>query len=569
MQEGLDWENSEMIGQNKEPPHNTLIPYQNVKTALNGKHEDSKFYKSLNGNWKFHWVRKPADRPLKFYEIQNDVEDWEEIPVPSNWQMHGYGVPIYLNVKYPRSINTEEIPKIDNEYNPVGSYRTEFEIPNEWNNRDVIIHFDGVKSAFYIWINGEKVGYSQGSMTPAEFNITNYLQKGKNVLAIEVYRWSDGSYLEDQDMWRLSGIYRDVYLFSTSKVHIRDFYVHSVFDEKYKDATLKIRIKVYNYSSSIINNLKVEVTLLGAEKEFTVSKILISNPISIESNTEKIIELQSNIENPKKWSAEKPNLYNLVLKLKNSDDEIIEVEHCRFGFRQVEIRDDGGFYINGQSVKFKGVNRHEHDPDHGRAISYDRMIQDVILLKQNNVNAVRTSHYPDHPKWYELCDRYGLYIIDECNLETHGLRDILPKSDPQWKDACVDRMVSMVERDKNHPCIIMWSLGNEAGMGDNFKKMKEAALKIDSTRLIHYEGDYNNEVSDVLSYMYTASFRLERMVNNREYGQYNQLKKIEEGIEKSYMLCEYVHAQGNSLGNLQEYWDVFEKYPNVLGGFIW
>ncbi|MHA2128831.1 MAG: glycoside hydrolase family 2 TIM barrel-domain containing protein, partial [Promethearchaeota archaeon] len=301
----------------------------------------------------------------------------------------------------------------------------------------------------------------------------------------------------------------------------------------------------------------------------TESDIIISESISIESNTEKIIELQNQIENPKKWSAEIPNLYDLIFELMSDKDDLIEVEQCKFGFRQVEIKKDGGFYVNGQSIKFKGVNRHEHDPDHGRAIPFRRMLQDIKLLKQNNVNSVRTSHYPDHPKWYELCDQFGLYIIDECNLEAHELRDILPTSDPQWTDACVDRMESMVERDKNHPCIIMWSLGNEAGMGDNFKKMKEAALKIDLTRPIHYEQDYNNEVSDVFSYMYYPSYFLEKMVKNREYGIYGKMKKVEDGMVKPYMLCEYAHAMGNSLGNFQEYWDVFEKYPNVLGGFIW
>ena len=569
MPEKLDWENTEIIGQNKEPAHNTLIPYQDIETALKGNREESIFYKSLNGDWKFHWARKPADRPHDFYEIQYDIDDWKEIPVPSNWQMHGYGIPIYLNIKYPRSINLKDIPKINHEYNPVGSYRTEFEIPNDWDDRDVFIHFDGIKSAFYLWLNGKKVGYGQGSMTPAEFNITKFLQKGNNILAVECYRWSDSTYLEDQDMWRLSGIYRDVYLFSVPKVHIRDFFVQCAFDEGYNDAILKIRIKIHNYSSENVENFKAEVSLLDEKKKYIGSEILMSDIISIEHYGENVVEIQSRIENPEKWSEEIPYLYDLILKLKNSNNVIIEVEHCRFGFKQVEIRNDGGFYINGQSIKFKGVNRHEHDPDHGRAIPYSRMLQDIKLLKQNNINAVRTSHYPDHPKWYDLCDQYGLYIIDECNLESHGIRDILPKSDPQWTTACIDRMESMVERDKNHPCIVMWSLGNEAGMGDNFKKMKKAAFKIDSSRPIHYEQDFDNEVSDVISYMYYRSYFLERMVENKEYGRFDQLKKLKGGVEKPYMLCEYVHAQGNSVGSLQEYWDVFERYPNVLGGFIW
>lgn len=569
MSEKLDWENAEMIGRSKEPAHNTLIPYQNVENALNGIREESINYKSLNGNWKFNWVSKPSERPKEFFRKEYTVEDWDEIPVPSNWQMHGYGIPIYLNIRYPRSVRQNDIPKISHEYNPVGSYRTEFTIPEDWKEKEVFIHFDGVKSAFYIWINGMKVGYSQGSMTPAEFNITKYIQKGNNILSVECYRWSDSSYLEDQDMWRLSGIYRDVYLFSVPKIHIRDFYTYCSFDEKYEDALFNIRLRLRNYDLNDAMNIKVDISLLDDKRNYIESEIVMSNMISVEGNTELKIELQTKIEKPKKWSEEIPYLYDVIVNLKNSKDEVIEIEHCKFGFRQIEIKEDGGFYINGQSIKFKGVNRHEHDPDHGRAVPFSRMLQDIKLLKQNNVNAVRTSHYPDHPKWYDLCDQYGLYIIDECNLESHGLRDILPTSDPQWTDACVDRMISMVERDKNHPCIIMWSMGNEAGMGDNFKKMKEAALKIDSTRPIHYEQDYNNEVSDVLSYMYYPSYFMEKLVQRREYGLFGQIKKLKEGEVKPYMLCEYAHAMGNSLGNFQEYWDFFERHPNVIGGFIW
>jgi beta-galactosidase len=569
MEDNFDWENPEMIGRNKEPAHNTLIPYQDLKSALNGESESSSFYKSLNGKWKFNWVNKPADRPVDFYKPDFSTNKWNQIPVPSNWQMHGYGIPIYLNIRYPRSINTKKIPSISHDYNPVGSYRTEFTIPDEWDGREVFIHFNGVKSAFYIWLNGESIGYSQGSMTPAEFNITKYLRKGKNVLAVEVYRWSDGSYLEDQDMWRLSGIYRDVYLFSAPKVHIRDFYVYNTFDDNYKNAELKFRIKIRNYNSNKIKNYIVKISLLDDQQNNIMPHNFGIEELSVEANTEGIFELKNQIESPKKWSAEIPNLYDLVLEVRNDQDDLIEVEHCKFGFRQIEIKSDGGFYINGQSIKFKGVNRHEHDPDHGRAIPFSRMVQDIKLLKQNNVNAVRTSHYPDHPKWYELCDHYGLYIIDECNLETHGIRDKVPTSDPLWSSACVDRMVSMVERDKNHPCIVMWSLGNEAGMGENFKKMKNAALKIDSSRPIHYEQDFDHRVSDVISYMYLPTFLLERMLENRIYGQRDKMNKIEEGLEIPYMLCEYVHAMGNSVGNLQDYWDIFDKFPNAIGGFIW
>ena len=567
-----DWENTEMIGQNKEPAHNTLIPYPDIKSAIGGIRE-SPFHISLNGKWKFNWVKNPSERPLDFYKVEIDCNKWKEIPVPSNWQLEGYGIPIYLNYRYPNSINRKEIPKIDHQYNPVGSYRTEFTIPKDWEGREIFIHFNGVQSAFYLWINGEKVGYSQGSMTPAEFNITGYLNTGSNILAVEVYRWSDGSYLEDQDTWRLSGIYRDVYLFSTPKLHVRDFFVFCDLDEEYKDAKLNLRAKIHNYSDKTYEGNKLELILLDAKHDVVGSDPLIKSEIAPVHPAKEIeINLQSNIKKPNKWSAEDPYLYEVVLTLKNSNGEIIEVERCKFGFRKVEFKSNGEILINGKSIIFKGVNRHDHDPDHGKAVTYERMIQDVKILKQFNINAVRTSHYPNHPKWYELCDEYGIYIIDECNLETHGLRNILPKSDPKWTKAVVDRMVSMVQRDKNHPCIFMWSLGNEAGNGENFVKMKKAALEIDPTRKIHYEGDYDLVVSDVFSSMYTPIEELEksgkletlklRFPDSRKFTQ-----QMYKGMPR--ILCEYAHSGGNSTGYLQEYMDIFEKYENCVGGFIW
>ena len=553
-----DWENSKIFNINKEPAHSTLIPFESVDGAL-GKWEDSLYYKSLNGMWKFNWVKKPSERPVDFYKEDFDVDKWEEIDVPSNWQMRGYGIPIYTNVTYPYSISTQNIPKIDHNYNPVGSYRRYFNLPTNWKGREIFLHFGGVKSAFYVWINGKRVGYSQGSMTPAEFNITEYLRTDSNLLAVEVYRWSDGSYLEDQDMWRFSGIFREVYLYSTPKVHIRDFFVRCDLDENYEHAELKVTVKVIHYGKNDAEHCKVEVALLDSEQRFVNSEILMNEAFSIKPGTEHFMELQANIKYPKKWTGETPNLYDLVLILKNSKDQIIEVEHCKFGFRKIELNNQGSFLINGKSVIFKGVNRHEHDPDHGRAIPYDRMIQDILLMKQNNINAVRTSHYPNHPKWYDLCDEFGIYVLDESNLESHDLRDKIPKSEPDWTDACVDRMVSMVERDKNHPSVVIWSLGNEAGMGKNFKIIKYETLKIDTTRPIHYEGDYNQEIVDIMSFMYLSPRQLERKLKYL-------LKK---GNSKPYVLCEYAHAMGNSLGNFQEFMDVFERYLNAIGGFIW
>jgi beta-galactosidase len=554
----FDWENSRIFGMNKEPAHATLIPFGSKKFILRDT-KDSPYSQSLNGIWKFNWVKTPSDRPEDFYKVDFDSSNWKEIDIPSNWQMRGYGIPIYTNVKYPYSVNTKDIPCIDHNYNPVGSYLRFFNIASNWKGREIFIHFGGVKSAFYIWINGNKVGYSQGSMTPAEFNITKFLKKENNILAVEVYRWSDGSYLEDQDMWRFSGIYRDVYLLSTPKVHIRDFFTRCELDENYKDALLKVRISISNYGESDVDQFNVEIALLDTEQQFIGPEILMSEIFGVKSDSEHIIELQAEIQNPNKWTGETPNLYDLILTLKNLKKETIEVEHCKFGFRNVEINNNGSLLINGQSIILKGVNRHEHDPDEGRAIPYTRMVQDIILMKQNNINAVRTSHYPNHPMWYELCDEYGIYVIDECNLESHELREILPGSDPEWTDACVDRMVSMVERDKNHPCVIIWSLGNEAGIGTNFGEMKIATIKIDDTRPIHYEGDYIHEIPDMKSFMYLSPKNLERKAK----------RDLKHGKSKPFVLCEYAHAMGNSLGNFQEFMNVFEKYDNCIGGFIW
>ena len=559
-----------MIGQNKEPPHNTLIPYQDSQSALTGKYESSHYYKSLNGKWKFNWVKKPSDRPVDFYKINYDVSRWDDLLVPSNWQMHGYGIPIYTDSKYPYSIKRKNIPSIDLEYNPVGSYRTDFSIPDQWDNREVFIHFDGVKSAFYLWVNGDKMGYNQGSMTPAEFNITSYLKKGQNLLAVEVYRWSDGSYLEDQDMWRFSGIYRDVYLFSTPKIHLRDFFAYCDLDDKYVDAILKLKAKVINYGKKPVKNHSIELKLLDNKRNTVEKDPLMKESFDIDVDTEMVIEMQAELKNPKKWSAEIPYLYDIILTVKDNDNEIIEVERCKFGFRKLEIK-NSQILINGTPILFKGVNRHEHDPDHGRAIPYSRMIQDVKIFKQNNINAVRTSHYPNHPKWYDLCDEFGIYVLDEANVESHGLRRKLPKSDPKWTNAVVDRMIRMVERDKNHPCVFMWSLGNEAGYGENFKRMKDAALEIDPTRQIHYEGDPKLEISDVFSSMYSTVNELEKSGQFKKVKRFFVIKRIKpkDYKDKPRILCEYAHAMGNSLGNFQEYMDVFERYDNCIGGFIW
>jgi beta-galactosidase len=551
----LDWENPQVFRQNKEPAHCTLMPYPDADTAKEGTRTASPFHLSLNGRWRFRWVGKPADRPAGFHDPGCDVSGWDEIPVPSNWQLQGYGIPIYTNTQYPFAPVDPDPPHIPHDYNPVGSYRTEFTIPERWKGRQVFLHFDGVKSAFYLWVNGEKVGYSQDSMTAAEFNITPHLREGENVLAVEVYRWCDGSYLEDQDTWRLSGIYRDVYLYSTPPVHLRDFFVRCSFDEDYRDATLEVTGKVHNHGAGAARPHTLEVSLLEAGGQpVGADPLAVGRVADIAAGGEGTVELEAPVAGPRQWSAEDPHLYEVLLTLKDGAGEVVEVERCSFGFRTVEIR-GGELTVNGVPILIKGVDRHEHDPDHGQALPFERMVQDVKLLKQSNINAVRTSHYPDDPKWYDLCDRYGIYLVDECNLESHGVSHAVPASDPQWTGACVDRMTNMVERDKNHPSVIIWSMGNEAGFGDNFRHMAAAAREVDPTRPVQYEPAGEDPVTDIVCPMYA---KVERLV---EYAERERSRPL--------IMCEYLFAGGNAVGNLQDYWDVIESHKHLQGGFIW
>ncbi len=550
-----DWENPKMFGQNREPAHCTLIPYEDHKQALRDKPERSPYYLSLNGTWKFHWVRKPTDRPNDFFKPEVDIRWWKNIPVPSNIELQGYDIPIYINAGYPFPNNP---PRISHDYNPVGSYRRDFEIPSLWQGRQVFIHFAGVQSAFYLWINGQKVGYSQGSMTPAEFNITSYIKPGKNIVAVEVYRWSDGSYLEDQDMWRFSGIYRDVFLFATPPIHIRDFWVRCDLDQQYKNAELRVTPIIRNYRNQPSDPCKIDVTLYDRDGRIVEAKPPMKQDIEpLNAKTEKTVSLTAQVSNPYKWTAETPYLYTAVLTLRDQQNRILEVVHCWFGFRDVEIK-HGQLLVNGVPITIKGVNRHEHDPDFGRAIPFSRMLQDIKILKQNNINAVRSSHYPDHPLWLDLCDRFGIYLIDEANIESHGMGyqpDRTLGNNPEWKEAHLDRAIRMVERDKNHPSVIIWSMGNEAGDGVNFEAISAWMHERDSTRPVHYERAQTRPHVDIVSPMYAP---IERIV---EYAQQHQTRPL--------ILCEYAHAMGNSVGNLKEYWDAIETYKHLQGGFIW
>ena len=566
--EAPDWENPAVFDIGKEPPCSTMTPYPDVKSALKADPVASPYSRSLNGDWKFHWSANPADRPKDFYNTRYNDSAWKTIPVPSNWQMHGYGIPLYVNMTYPFKKDPPRVmgdpPKNFTNYetrNQIGSYRTTFNLPKKWNNRQTFIEFAGVDSAFYLWINGEKIGYSQGSRTPAIFNITKQLKEGKNILAAEVYQNCDGSYLEDQDFWRLSGIFRDVRIFSTADFHIRDFFVKTELDEKYRDASLSVETEIINYGFKP-DELGLIVQLFDSQGNETASvinesfKTVASASVILRPNLTTDIVSTLTVKNPAKWTAETPNLYKLVLTLTDSEGEVIEAVSHNVGFRKVEIK-NAQLLVNGQPILIKGVNRHEHDLETGHAVSLESMISDITLMKQFNINTVRTSHYPDDPRWYDLCDRFGLYVIDEANIESHGMGyggESLAK-DPKWKDAHVDRMRRMVERDKNHPSIIIWSMGNEAGDGVNFKACYDFTKKRDPSRPVHYERAGTGPNTDIVCWMYPS---IEGIVR---YAKENPTRPL--------IMCEYAHAMGNSVGNLQDYWDAIEEYPALQGGSIW
>ena len=549
-----DWENPAILGQNKEPAHCTHTPYPDIQTALGNDPSLSPFVISLNGTWKFNYAEKPVDRPADFYRDDYDTSRWHDIAVPGNWELQGFGVPIYTDEDYPFPCNPPRIPHDDN---PVGSYKRSFTIPDTWEGRQVYIHFGSVKSAMCIWVNGKKVGYSQGSKTPAEFNITKFLRQGENSLAVEVYRYSDGAYLEDQDYWKISGIERDVFLFSTPPVHIRDFFAVPDLDAAYKDAALKVAVHVQNHLAQKIENFQLQTDLLDAENQ-SVLDSAVTNDLTINEEGENAIVFDLEIKNPKKWTAETPHLYTLLLVLVDDTNHTSEVVTCKVGFRKIEIK-SGKLLINGVPVYIKGVNRHEHDPVTGRYVREDSMIKDIQIMKMFNINAVRTSHYPNTPLWYELCDKYGLYVVDEANIESHGVKSNTPDNPltdrPEWRQAILDRTIRMVERDKNHPCVIIWSLGNENGFGQNLATTYGWIKKRDPSRPVQSEDVGLQPYTDIFCPM---------------YDRIHEIKAYAEGKDpRPLILCEYAHAMGNSVGNLQDYWEVIYAHEKLQGGFIW
>ena len=539
------WEDQTVFQINREEPRAHFFPFESEELALKNDKSLSSYYHSLNGEWKFHFAKDPSQKAIGFEKVGHDISSWENIQVPGHWEMQGWSVPIYLDEEYPFSPNPPFVP---HDYNTVGSYVKTFELNKLWNRKDIFIHFGGVRSAFYLWLNGEFVGYSQGSKTPAEFDITDKVIMGENRIAVQVYRFSDGSYLEGQDTWRVSGLERDVYLYAVSKTRIADFFVKAELNEDLKSGYFSLDID-YLQDDETAEEKTIKVVLTGSSKTLFDSTAVVKKSILFESVIDQI--------NP--WSAEDPYLYNLQINLFNSQKEVIESFTQQVGFKRVEII-DGNLLVNGKAIMFRGVNRHEWDPVRGRSITEEIMVKDIQLMKENNINAVRTSHYPNQERWYELCNKYGLYVIDEANIEAHGMQ-FHEKSyghianDSTWTAQWIDRGKRMVERDKNQPCIIMWSMGNEAGDGKNFKILYDWIKSRDDSRPVVYQPAWYERHTDVVFPMY----------KNIEFISDYASKKT----EKPLILCEYAHAMGNSVGNLQDYWDTFEKYKALQGGFIW
>lgn len=573
--EKFRWENPEIFKINKEDGHAIMMPFDSEKDALSAK--ESNYKQSLNGKWKFYWQRGLKNQPENFQLTSFDDSHWDEINVPSVWQTQGYSVPYYYASTFPKAFSRSKgkIPSIDHDMQEIGFYRKSFTLNENFNGREIFLHFGAAKSALEVYVNGEFVGYSQGSMTPHEFNVTKVLKPGENVITAKLYRYSDGSYLEDQDMWWLCGIYREVYLFAEPKLCLRDFYFKTDFDDSYTDSNVTLNMYINNY-----NNIRGKMTATAKLIDSNNGEILLGTKETELSGGNEAVTFTETVKAPEKWSAETPNLYTLVMTIE-LDSKIICVKTYKVGFKKVEIKGEK-IYYNGMPLMIKGVNRHDFDCDNGWAVPREIYTQDLDIMKQNNINSIRTSHYPDDPYFYDMCNKYGFYVMDECEVETHGVRRKgVPGSNPVWTGAVVDRMQRMVLRDRNNPCVFMWSLGNEAGDGSNFMEMKKAALALDNSRQFHYEGDFDLTKSDVISRMYPTKDIMEKLGNKQPitislYDNIaNQLAADSKPIKaemyegKPVVLCEYAHSMENSLGNFQEYIDDFEKYDNMCGGFIW
>ncbi len=544
-----EWENPAIFAEGRLEPRATAVPYAASEQALNANPAESPYVMSLNGTWKFKYSDNPDTRPADFYKKGYSVNAWDDITVPGNWEMEGFGTPIYTNATYVFPANP---PYVNINDNPVGSYKRSFTLPAEWKDRDVILHFAGSTSGMYVWVNGKRVGYVQSTKNPAEFDITEFVQPGVNEVACEVYRWTDGSYLEDQDFWRLSGLERDVYLYSTDRRgRILDFFAKAGLDKNYRNGVLDLTVDV-----PAKEKLKVEAALYDAagKQVYKASK-----------DAAEQVKFDATIKGIKPWSAEEPNLYSLVITLKTPKGESVESTSAKIGFRTVEIK-NAQLLVNGKAIEVHGADIHEHHPVKGHTVDRETMMKDIRTLKQNNFNAVRMSHYPQSTLWYDLCDQYGLYIVDEANIEAHGMgvgdRTVEkdpghPAADPMWREAMIDREKTLVERDKNHPSVIIWSLGNESGNGDNFYAAYDWIKNRDNTRPVQHEQAYQHGTNtDIICHMYPS------IENMRNYAERTD-------VTKPYIMCEYAHAMGNSTGNFQEYYDIIRSAPHMQGGFIW
>lgn len=583
------WEDPLVSGINREPSRATAYSFANVEAARKGNREQSTRMMSLNGDWDFSFAIKPADAPKDFY--QSRVHGWAKIEVPSNWEMKGYDKPIYKSAVYPfRPVNPPNVPQ---DYNGVGSYQRTFTVPENWKDMNITLHFGGVSSGYKVWLNGKFLGYAEDSFLSSEFNVTPYLQKGENVLSVQVIRWSDGSFLEDQDHWRLSGIQREVMLLAEPKLRIADFFVQTKLDKDYKDATLSIRPRIENLTGKEVKGYQIKAALFDRDGKSVLEKPLqrtaesIINEIWPRLDNVKFGLLEAKIKNPAKWSDEEPNLYTLTIALEDSLGNVLEVKSCKVGFRSIEFsKTNGKLLINGKETYLYGINRPDHHPVKGKALSREDILQDVKTIKQFNFNCIRTSHYPMDPYLYDLCDEYGILVIDEANLETHGLGGKL-SNDPGWTAAYLERSSRMVMRDKNHPSIIIWSLGNESGRGPNHAAMSAWIHDFDITRPVHYEpamgnprlegymdpgnpaylkpNDHSHRLQnpqdesyiDIISRMYPSTYTPK------------MLAEQDNGDHRPIFFVEYAHAMGNSVGNMKDFWDIFRSTPRVIGGAIW
>ncbi|MEO8253671.1 MAG: glycoside hydrolase family 2 TIM barrel-domain containing protein [Flavobacterium sp.] len=553
-QQQNEWENPNSVDRNKEAARATFVLYQDETVAVKNEPEKSAYYQSLNGDWKFDIVKKPADRPQDFYKVGLDDKSWKTIAVPSNWEMEGYDIPIYTNITYPFPRNP---PFVDNNYNPVGSYRKTFTVPENWNGKEVLLHFNSISGYARVFLNGKEVGMTKASKTAAEFDVTSFLQKGENLLAVQVFRWHDGSYLEDQDFWRLSGIERDVYLQATPKLTIWDYFVNADLDENYTNGLFKTTVNLRAFKQNKIKNANLTLTLLDAQgkKVYTETKKV--------TNTTKEVAFSSTINNVNKWSSENPYLYSYIIKLESANPVENAVIYRKAGFRKVEIK-NAQLLVNGKVMLVRGVNIHDHHETKGHTPDRPTMRKDLALMKQNNINAIRMSHYPHDPYLYELCDEYGLYVVDEANIESHGMgvdgQNISAESKhpsyvPMWFPAHMDRVQRMFESDKNHTSIIIWSMGNECGNGPVFYDIYKWLKKRDTSRPVQFEQAKENSDTDIVAPMYPS------IAHMKEYAAADK--------PRPYIMCEYAHAMGNSNGNFQEYFDIINSSPHMQGGFIW